>query len=218
MLLKKIILFIGFGIILIGPSLAQSPTDTSSKEAFKQQLQQIRDQRVKAAQSGDTQKAQQLKAQEDAMILGRMQQMIDQRLEAAKANPPAPSSDPNVQWQNEQLQLKIQIHDAIKSGDTQKAQQLKAQLVANAQQRFALVRAKREVWLKDHPADAAKRAQEEKFRQSQLPLFFELGAALKSGDTQKAQQIKAQMAANRQQWMKTQQITQNAQPLPATSP
>jgi len=47
------------------------------------------------------------------------------------------------------------------------------------------VRANREAWLKAHPAEAAKQAQHDQFVKSQLPLFFELGAAVKSGTPKK---------------------------------
>jgi len=209
MLLKKILFFIGFGMILMSPSFSQTPADTSENtQAFTQQLQQLRDQISQAAQGGDQQKVKQLKEQETAMILGHMQEASARKLEWAKAHPPAPSQDPNTQWQNAQLQLKIQMHDAIKSGDTPKAQQLKAQLEANAQQRFAQVRANREAWLKAHPEEAAKKAQNDQFVKSQLPLFYELGAAVKSGDTQKADQLRAQIAAARKQWEQAGQIPQ----------
>lgn len=153
-------------MVLISPSLAQpTPDPSGDAQAFKQQLQQLQDQIQQAIQAQDQQKVQELKAQEDALILGRMQQM--------------------------------------------NAQGPKSQLTVNAQERFTQIRAKREAWLKAHPAEAAKQAQYEQFVQSQLPLFFELGAAVKSGDTQKAQQIRAQLAAARKQWLQT---------LPATSP
>jgi len=119
--LKKILFFIGFGILLISPSFSQTPTDTpENTQTFKQQLQQLRDQITQATQSGDQQKVQQLKAEEDAMVLKHMQQISSQKLEWAKAHPSASSQNPNVQWQNTQLQLRIQRQDAINSGDTQR--------------------------------------------------------------------------------------------------
>ena len=209
MLLKKILFFIGFGMILISPSFAQTPTENpADTQAFKQQLQQLRDQISQAIQSGNQQEVQKLKAEEDAMILQHMQHRSAKKLEWQKTHPSAPSQDPNVQWQNAQLQLKIQMQDAINSGDTKKAEQLKAQLAANAGEKFAQIRAKRQAWLQAHPEEAAKQAQHDQFVKSILPLFYELGAAVKSGDTQKAQQIRDQMAAARKQWEQTGQIPQ----------
>jgi len=214
MLIKKTIFFIGLTILLISPTFAQnSPTPAAGSQTFQQQLQQVRDQIKLAIQSGNQDQIQQLKAQENSMIFQQMQVISAQKIAYAKAHPETwNSKNPNDQWGNAQMQLKIQMQDAINSGDTKTAQQIQTQLTANAQERFAQVRANREVWLQAHPAEAARRAKEEQFKQTQLPLFFELGAAVKSGDTQKAQQIKAQLDAARKQWMQ-----QNGQ-IPQTAP
>lgn len=184
-----------------------SPYSSVNAQAFKQQLQQLRDEIRQAVQSGNQTQVQVLKGEENALILGRMQERSAQKIEWAKEHPSAlVSNNPKDQWRNTQTQLKIKLQDAIKSGDNKQAQQLKDQLAANAQELFAQVRANRQAWLETHPAEAAKRSQNEQFNKSQQPLFFELGAAIKSGDTQKAQRIRDQMAAARKQWLQTGQI------------
>lgn len=204
MQLKTILFVIGLATIFIGSAFAQTSSTTAlDQQAFKQQLQQVRDQIKQAAQSGNQALVSQLKAQESSMILAAMQQIHTQKIAWAKAHPPAPSNNPTDQWVNAQMQLKIQMQDAINSGDTKTAQQIQAQLAANAQQRFAQIRANKQAWLQAHPAEAARRAEEDQFRQSQLPLFYALGAAIKNGDTQTAAQIRAQLTAARKQWMQS---------------
>ena len=98
---------------------------------------------------------------------------------------------PSTSGLTRRCSLKFRLQDAINSGDTKTAQQLQAQLAANAQERFAQIRANKQAWLQAHPEEAARHAQEEQFSQSQLPLFFALGAAVKNGDTQTAAQIQS---------------------------
>jgi Tfp pilus assembly protein PilV len=201
MLIKRILFFIGLAILLVSPSFAQTTADT---QTFKQQLQQVRDQLKAAVQSGNQSQIQQLRDQENSMILQQMQVINAQKIADAKAHPETwTSKDPNDQWGNAQMQLKIQMQDAINSGDTKTAQQIQNQLAANAQQRFAQIAANKQAWLQAHPAEAARQAKEEEFKKTQLPLFFALGEAVKNGDTTKAQQIKAELAAARKQWMQT---------------
>ena len=217
MQLKKILFLVGLATIFTSVSLAQtSPGSPPNAQAFKQQLQQLRDQIKQAIQSGNQPLAQQLKAQENAMILQEMAVLHSQKIAWAKAHPPAPSNNPNDQWANAQMQLKIQLQDATDRGDTKTAQQLQGQLAANAQQRFAQIRANRQAWLQAHPGEAARHAQEEQFRQSQLPLFFALGAAIKNGDTQTAAQIRAQLLAARKQWEQNGQIPPTVPTVPTT--
>jgi len=205
MQLKTILFVIGLATILISSAFAQ--TSSLDEQAFKQQLQQVRDQIKQASQSGNQALVSQLKAQESSMILAAMQQIHAQKIAWAKAHPPAASNNPTDQWANAQMQLKIQMQDAINSGDTKTAQQIQSQLAANAQQRFAQVRVQKQAWLQAHPAEAARHAEEEQFRQSQLPLFYALGTAIKNGDTQTAAQIKAQLTAARKQWLQTHPTT-----------
>jgi len=213
MQLKRILFLIGLATIFTSFSFAQtSPGPAFNDQAFKQQLQQVRDQIKQAIQSGNQALVQQLKAQENALIFQGMQAIHARKIAWAKAHPPAPSNDPNVQWANAQMQLKIQMQDAIDSGDTKTAQQIQSQLAANAGERFAQIRANKQAWLQAHPAEAARRSREEQFRQSQLPLFFQLGAAIHSGDTQTAAQIRAQLAAARKQWI------QSGGQIPPTTP
>jgi len=218
MQLKKILFLVGLATIFTSFSFAQTaPGSPANAQAFKQQLQQIRDQIKQATQSGNQTLVQQLKAQENAMILQEMAVLHDQKIAWAKAHPPAPSNNPNDQWANAQTQLKIQIQDALDRGDTKTAQQLQAQLAANMQQRFAQIRANKQAWLQAHPAEAARHAEEGQFRQSQLPLFFALGEAIRSGDTQKAAQLRAQLQAARKQWEQTRQIPPTVPTLPTTT-
>jgi hypothetical protein len=165
-------------------SSAMAQTATMSTHAFYQQRMQLHEELREAVSSGDTPKAEQLKAQ---LVTLHKLQLVQRH------------------------QLIAQMQAAIKSGDKQKAQQIREQLEpVNLQgyrpkmntdpQEAALIQDLRNATINKNMRKADQvRAQlillHKQHNAHRKQLLAEMRQAIKSGDTQKAQQLRDQLIA-----------------------
>ncbi len=89
----------------------------------------------------------------------------------------------------QQQELLETIQQAVKSGDAQKARELRAQFLSNEKQFLA----RRLQWRKDHPKEAARVLATQKAHPEMKKIRDALADAVQSGDETKVEELRAQI-------------------------